>query len=191
MVFQRLHKVTVHLDDSPPTPSELYFWMATLSRPISLGSVPETLHEYNTLRRPDNIRLFELQPGARVDLIKLHLYEHDTSDAAAWDGHWEAISYVWGDPTNTVAISCNDRSLNITVSLWKALGLLRYNSEPRVLWADAICINQKDLQEKSAQIPLMSGIYENASQVQACLGEDLDGIATSAFFFHRRDSRQV
>jgi hypothetical protein len=157
--------------------------MVTLTPPISLGSVPETLYEHKKLRRPDNIRLFELQPGARVDPIKLRLYEHDTSDMAAWDGHWEAMSYVWGDPTNTVAISYNDRSLNITVSLWKALGLLRYNSEPRVLWADAICINQKDVQEKSAQIPLMSRIYENASQVEACLGEDLDGIAPAAFFF--------
>jgi Heterokaryon incompatibility protein (HET) len=150
---------------------------------MSLGSVPETLYEYKKLQRADNIRLFELQPGARGDPIKLRLYEHDTSDAAAWDGHWAAISYVWGDPTNTVAISCNDRSLNITVSLWKALELVRYSSKARVLWADSICINQKDLQEKSAQIPLMSRIYANASQVEAYLGEDQEGIASTAFFF--------
>ena len=52
-----------------------------------------------------------------------------------------------------------------------------------VFWADAICINQKDLEEKSAQIPLMANIYWNASQVLAYLGEDPDGLAFSPSLF--------
>jgi hypothetical protein len=46
----------------------------------------------------------------------------------------------------------------------------------RVLWLDAICINQEDNAEKSIQVPLMRQIYQQASQVCVYLGEakDLD-----------------
>ncbi|KAL3959392.1 hypothetical protein ACCO45_007554 [Purpureocillium lilacinum] len=38
------------------------------------------------------------------------------------------------------------------------------------IWADAICINQDDVQEKSAQVTMMDRIYSDASYVVAWLG---------------------
>jgi hypothetical protein len=40
-----------------------------------------------------------------------------------------------------------------------------------MLWADAVCINQVDKDEKARHIPLMGSIYKNASSVLAWLGE--------------------
>jgi hypothetical protein len=39
-------------------------------------------------------------------------------------------------------------------------------------WADAICINQKDNDEKTCQVPLMGKIYGQASNVKTWLGEE-------------------
>lgn len=40
----------------------------------------------------------------------------------------------------------------------------------KFIWADAICINQKDIEEKSAQVSMMDRIYSAASYVSAWLG---------------------
>ena len=40
-------------------------------------------------------------------------------------------------------------------------------------WIDAICINQADLTEKSAQIPLMTKIFSWAEIVFACFGAEI------------------
>jgi hypothetical protein len=47
----------------------------------------------------------------------------------------------------------------------------------RVLWIDAICINQEDSKEKSEQVMLMSEIYRNAGTVQIWLGPENEFIA--------------
>jgi hypothetical protein len=52
-----------------------------------------------------------------------------------------------------------------------ALRYLRSKESPRVLWVDAICINQNDLDEKSEQVPRMGEIYSRATKVYAWLGE--------------------
>jgi hypothetical protein len=49
----------------------------------------------------------------------------------------------------------------------------------RVVWADAICINQQDVEEKSHQVKLMASIYSRASQVVIWLGAD-EGDAVNA-----------
>ncbi|EKG16420.1 hypothetical protein MPH_06389 [Macrophomina phaseolina MS6] len=44
----------------------------------------------------------------------------------------------------------------------------------RILWVDAICINQDDLEERAAQVKIMSRIYDKALEVLVWLGEGLD-----------------
>ncbi|KXX81060.1 Heterokaryon incompatibility protein 6, OR allele [Madurella mycetomatis] len=50
----------------------------------------------------------------------------------------------------------------------------KVKGELRVLWADAICINQDDKEEKTAQVPLMGDIYTNCSKVIVWLGQPLE-----------------
>lgn len=82
-----------------------------------------------------------------------------------------ALSYCWGDATRTREILVGGTSLPITESLYLALRDIQRQSIGDVnIWADAVCINQNDAAERSAQIPLMREIYHSASSVQIWLG---------------------
>ncbi|KAF7197696.1 Heterokaryon incompatibility protein 6, OR allele [Pseudocercospora fuligena] len=84
----------------------------------------------------------------------------------------EALSYVWGDAKDLRPIlvtqqgSAEFATTYITANLDEALRALRPKSVTRLLWVDAVCINQPDTKEKEGQIELMSRIY---SEVQRCL----------------------
>ena len=83
---------------------------------------------------------------------------------------YEALSYVWGTSTASVNIFCNGRSITVTVELANSLTRLRLPNSTRIVWADAICINQKDNREKSNQVPLMGRIYSLARKVVVWFG---------------------
>lgn len=78
---------------------------------------------------------------------------------------YEALSYTWGDPSDTAEIKVNGlpfpvtRNLAICLQKWR-----RKDSGIAKLWIDVVCINQKDEQEKSLQVLQMKQIYENASK---------------------------
>ena len=65
-------------------------------------------------------------------------------------------------------------SLDVTRNFAVALQHLRYQKEPRVLWIDAICINQQDVHERSAQVERMGDIYRSARQTTVWLGPEGD-----------------
>ncbi|EEU42694.1 uncharacterized protein NECHADRAFT_84187 [Fusarium vanettenii 77-13-4] len=62
-------------------------------------------------------------------------------------------------------------TMKIKPNLHSALRYLRGENQDRILWADAICINQLDAVEKGDQIGQMRYIYENAEQVLVWLGQ--------------------
>jgi hypothetical protein len=62
----------------------------------------------------------------------------------------------------------------ITANLYSALRSLRWRSESRFLWVDAICICQDDLEERGLQVALMRQIYQNATQTVVYLGDEAD-----------------
>ncbi|ETS74980.1 hypothetical protein PFICI_13464 [Pestalotiopsis fici W106-1] len=84
---------------------------------------------------------------------------------------YEALSYVWGDEKDTREISVDGKTANVTKNLEAALRRLRGPS-PRVLWVDALCINQKDTNEKNHQVPFMSQLYTKCQHTIICLGEE-------------------
>src|SRR5271154_7078973 len=67
----------------------------------------------------------------------------------------EAHSYTWGEPEFSHRIICNRKQIHITLSLFQALQQLRRSDKERILWIDAICINESGDAEKQFQIPLM------------------------------------
>jgi hypothetical protein len=83
---------------------------------------------------------------------------------------YEALSYTWGDETQRRDILLGGHSFSVTKNLYDALCCLRHTSEPRQLWADAICINQKDIPERNRQLYLMPFVYERAKTVLVWLG---------------------
>ena len=93
---------------------------------------------------------------------------------------YDALSYVWGDPRETASIRLNGKRHQVTVNLEVALHYLR-GTEARVMWIDAICINQQDLREKNYQVQRMRSIYLNARVVVIWLGEE--GTAQRALNF--------
>jgi len=68
----------------------------------------------------------------------------------------------------------NNKLLDVTESLEIALRHLQKELDTLTLWIDAMCINQKDTDEKNRQIQQMSNIYQNATQVVIWLGPAAD-----------------
>ncbi len=64
----------------------------------------------------------------------------------------------------------------MTVNLEAALRAFRNHQTVRVLWVDAICINQSDLHEKNVQVPQKAQLYRAASAVLVWLGPSTPNI---------------
>ncbi|KAI0909235.1 heterokaryon incompatibility protein-domain-containing protein [Ustulina deusta] len=58
----------------------------------------------------------------------------------------------------------------LTDNLFDALTRIRHETQPRHLWVDALCINQEDGAEKTAQVDMMHKIYSNCLQCYMWLG---------------------
>lgn len=100
---------------------------------------------------------------------------------------YEALSYVWGSEENKVTIDCNGYQKEVTRNLYDALVELRLPYAPRVLWCDALCINQEDEKERSAQVQNMGGLYSSAYRVMIFLGketEDTEGAFALLKYMH-------
>jgi len=126
-----------------------------------------------TMLIPDSgtIRLMTLLPGAFDDDIRITL---KTSLLATWyKPTYEALSYTWGSPQNPVSIfvgASGDATLLVTQDLATALRYLRELDGERVLWIDAVCVNQHDLEERGRQVQRMADIYIMAARVVLWLG---------------------
>jgi hypothetical protein len=70
-----------------------------------------------------------------------------------------------------VLITIDSKDFIVTSNLYIVLSHLRYETKPRMLWIDAICIDQTNMVEKGSQIALMRQIYENAERGVIWLGE--------------------
>ncbi|KXH62843.1 hypothetical protein CNYM01_03704 [Colletotrichum nymphaeae SA-01] len=84
---------------------------------------------------------------------------------------YEALSYAWGDTTKKVKILLEGQPFKITKNLETALRRLRAAKEDRLLWIDAVCINQHDRSEVNLQVKRMWSVYRYASKVIVFLGE--------------------
>ncbi|EEU35692.1 uncharacterized protein NECHADRAFT_87938 [Fusarium vanettenii 77-13-4] len=117
----------------------------------------------------DEIRLLTLHPASQADSPLFCTLSH--ASLAAEIPAYEALSYVWGKPNLSASILLNDVNFHVTPSLASILSALRLDDQIRVLWIDALCINQSDVQERSQQVALMRKIYSCCRQDIAWLGE--------------------
>ncbi|OBS25955.1 hypothetical protein FPOA_06487 [Fusarium poae] len=81
-----------------------------------------------------------------------------------------ALSYTWGDTSQTCPILVGGIPFNVTKSLEIALVHLTPKDVPLTLWIDALCIDQNDEVEKTEQVQQMHHIYSKATSVITWLG---------------------
>lgn len=108
-----------------------------------------------------SIRILELQPGEGTDIVACRLSVVEFSRAPPY----EAISYAWGRGTDTRVINCEGRKLRVTANLRDTLWRIRDPVGVKFLWADAMCINQLDNEERGFQVSQMPLIYASAVRV--------------------------
>jgi hypothetical protein len=165
-----------------------------LPQPLCIGQSGENGSRYRLGNRLEQVSSYEnhpLKPG-KIRLLSLGLVteprfswlspssclqlrtsvrtlEENTTD-------YLAVSYVWGIATTSVRVMCNGTALFVTPNVYEMLEYL----EPRrkLLWIDAICIDQANLDEKAAQIPLMHKVYTQAELVIVWLGASDPTITT-------------
>ena len=166
-------------------------------------SADNPLYTYDPLSKDfDQMRLLKLQPRSSSSDIEIEI-THVPSSAPP---SYEALSYVWGSPERTHNVIVKTSSdllyelaartsavetqqelldrvqpchLPISRNLFVALDHLRLPDEVRVLWIDAICINQDDIPERSEQVNKMGSIYSHARRVVLWLGEEADESASA------------
>ncbi|KAK2028746.1 heterokaryon incompatibility protein, partial [Colletotrichum zoysiae] len=160
------------------------FTSGGISSCLSCGSIQpesETLPseredaEKNTVHQPlvsaTDIRLLALSPGDFDDPIKCRLFLSSTASMVEYD----AISYTWasedGKMELTERITLNRRGFLVTPNCAMALRRARSRGAEKVIWIDAVCLNQNDVGERGHQVRLMPQIFSRARQVLVYVGE--------------------
>ena len=137
-------------------------------------------YEYEPLSHPNSIRLLKLRYGdERTEEIVCHMFEVGPDEKSHHS--YEALSWTWDSEGPRSSIKINKEiegedaafAFSISYNLYLALKALRYEEKSRVLWVDAICINQdkSNADERNHQIPMMPSIYGDAKQVCVWLGD--------------------
>lgn len=130
------------------------------------------------------IRLLRLYPSSGLGLarplsgsLKTIRLQDDNSSVPT---EFEALSYFWGNEEADRTLSIDNTPFSIKPNLETALRELSKGKVERLLWIDAICINQTDLNERNAQVRMMSSIYRSAAQVIIWIGPRWTGGKSSA-----------
>jgi hypothetical protein len=121
---------------------------------------------YLNLDGEDEIRLLILGPGNKSDPIYCHLKHANLSENPVY----EAVSYMWGTDQPSYPINISGYTEHVRENLHDALIQLRRTHGIRVLWIDALCINQDNDQERNQQVAQMGMIYSKAENVCISLG---------------------
>lgn len=128
----------------------------------------DLLFAYPSLVKDNKTRLLILEPGSFKEALKcrlkgvVHLEEHP----------YEALSYFWGKSPGRIIESFSGKIIQITANLEAALRRIRHTTKSRLLWVDAICIDQSDFIGRSRQVEIMQEIYASAKRVIIWLGEE-------------------
>ena len=112
------------------------------------------------------IRLIDLLPGSPSAEIKCELRKVSLKDNPSYN----TMSYAWGQTGDTRTIVINETKFEIPANLEDALRHVRRADIPLTIWADSICINQKDEAEKTEQVAMMGKIYSSCTSVYIWLG---------------------
>ncbi|KAI2777993.1 heterokaryon incompatibility protein-domain-containing protein [Daldinia loculata] len=137
-----------------------------------------------TIEKSTNTNSYEALPtdGSQIRLVTIHQGEEGENIECTLenfpfieniDSHeYEALSYVWGDASSTAFITLNKKPFQVTRNLEAALRALRLRDRKRLIWVDALCINQANVQERNQEVGRMGKIYSQAGHIIVWLGPD-------------------
>jgi hypothetical protein len=128
------------------------------------------------------IRVLRLKSRGKLDFEFVYMRFADNQSYAA-------LSYTWGAAVFPCHITIGGLRFQITQNLHDALMVI-VNDELLVnekgpfrqtglLWIDAVCINQQDLDERSTQVRMMKDLYEKAEKIFVWLGKPEDEVANT------------
>ncbi|KAF2119135.1 heterokaryon incompatibility protein-domain-containing protein [Lophiotrema nucula] len=132
---------------------------------------------YNDLSlAKQEFRLLEVVPSMLGGKIRCRLVRCNLDAPPSY----EAISYTWGDSSIQAQIELGGKGFSTSQKVQDVLRHFRRRNKARMLWIDALCINQASDTERSEQVRIMRQIYRKASGVLIYLDTSLD-ICTAAF----------
>lgn len=129
-----------------------------------------TEFSYKPLNKGD-IRLLVLHPGQEDCQLRAVVYRCPLLAANSF----QAISYTWGSSELSHSLWTPEGTIKISASLHSTLRCVRHEKQPVLLWADGVCINQSNEDEKSDQVRLLPQVFQRATCVLVCLGSDDKG----------------
>ncbi|KAK0713983.1 heterokaryon incompatibility protein-domain-containing protein [Lasiosphaeria miniovina] len=193
----------VDLDDNIEFNALSYTWgNPTTIRETLLGDtvkgptmekVIDLLRDRGCITFPERLDLPDGTPSRGINLIDGELAKY------FYENPWLPRESVQWDISGTRQIECNGQTLDVSeslygileylslIGLWEAWDKISDDAENlrqslrKPIWVDAICINQSDLDERKAQVMLMSRTFRSAVTVIGWLGPK-DRLAD--LFFH-------
>lgn len=131
---------------------------------------------YQPLSTSSSIRLLRIRKFVstlQFDLIEVDLANNPVYDALSYTWHLEEQSNATSGVDSEFGgfINCNGMKLGVTTNLRDGLLRLEQLRQETLIWIDAICINQQDPEERSAQVNMMGHIFRSARTVVVWLGE--------------------
>ncbi|KAK5991426.1 Heterokaryon incompatibility 6-like protein [Cladobotryum mycophilum] len=156
-----------------------------------IASEPEQLYQ-NLKVNMGQIRLLRLELNKDLHAplkgeLVIKSIDSNSSPASFW-----AISYARGPkPTKLSPFKfvLNGVEIPITESLWTCFRRLRSDGVTVLLWADGLCINQKDRVEKNMQVRLMGSIYQIAERVIIWMGSNMNEDSGAIQSLHKYRTR--
>ncbi|KAM0715003.1 hypothetical protein Q7P37_009468 [Cladosporium fusiforme] len=134
-------------------------------RPISAS--PSQFYR-KLVNSEDEFRVLRIEGGKHQSPLSCSLFVERLDTPPKY----EAVSYCWGIEAATRKIrEGNLKGCLVSEHLWRALKRLRMPSEDRLVWIDAICINQQDVDERNHQLALMRRIYAKALRTIIWIGD--------------------
>jgi len=130
------------------------------------------MHPYQKLPGSDHLRLLEVHDTNGTMSFRLKTLSLDEAR-----DKFVAISYCWGtDPTSRLLPLADGTCIRIRTNVESLIARIFTDCSPgELLWIDAICINQEDVDEKTQQVRIMNEIYRAARRVSVWLGRPDDG----------------
>ena len=162
------------MNTSDPDPEE-----PKLYEQLQPGGYIRVLHlEGMTTISNSKLGIKKQVPGLRLKTISLESVRNGES-------RYIALSYCWtmgrysgiSGACGRKLVVCEESVMLIGENLYNALVYFSSLEPPPVLWADAICINQKNTNERNQQVTLMGDVYRMADHVAIWLGSEGSQVA--------------